>query len=145
MLFLMKMLFLLTYNGFIILNGLMHFYWCIIALHCCFCYITQSESCRYVYLHPLPPEPPSHLSPHPTLSIEAERRVRLPVLYSTFPLAIYFIHDRVYMSMLLSQFIPPSPSSCVHMSILYICVSIPALKILSSVPSFQIPHKCINI
>ena len=43
----------------------------------------------------------------------------------------------VYMSKLLSQFVPfPQSLLCVHMSILYIYVSIPALQIGSSVPSF---------
>ena len=49
----------------------------------------------------------------------------LAVLQSSFRPAIYLAHGSVYMSMLLSQFIPPSPSSAV--SILYICVSIPPL------------------
>ena len=34
-----------------------------------------------------------------------------------------------------SQFITPSPCPCVHISVLYICVSIPALQVGSSVPS----------
>ena len=33
-----------------------------------------------------------------------------PVTCSKFPLAIYFTYDNVYVSMLLSQIIPPSPS-----------------------------------
>ena len=50
-----------------------------------------------------------------------------PVLYSRFPLIIYFIHGRVHMSMLLSQFIPPSPSPSGSMSVslclhLYSCL-----------------------
>ena len=39
-----------------------------------------------------------------------------PVLYSRFPLVIYFTQGSVYMSILISQFVPPSPPpSCVHM------------------------------
>ena len=38
---------------------------------------------------------------------------------------IYLAHGGVCVPMLLSQFIPPSPSSAV--SVLYICVSIPSL------------------
>ena len=65
MLFFMKMLFLWTYNGFIILNWLIHFYSCIIALQCCFCCTTQSESAICISISapswaPLPPQPPSH-------------------------------------------------------------------------------------
>ena len=51
----------------------------------------------------LPPGP-SHL---PRLSQSTE----LPVLYCSFPLATYFAHGIVYMSVLLSHFIPASPSS----------------------------------
>ena len=43
---------------------------------------------------------------------------------------LYFTHGRVHMSTLLSQFIPPSPSlPCVHKSILYLCIPIPAPQI----------------
>ena len=35
--------------------------------------------------------------------------------------------------------------SCVHKSILYICVSIPVLQISLSVPFFKIPYICVNI
>ena len=48
--------------------------------------------------------------------------------------------------MLLSQLVPPSPTpNCVHKSALYVCISIAALQVGSSVPSFKIPYKCINI
>ena len=40
----------------------------------------------------------------------------------------------VYMSALLSQRIPPSPSCCVHTSVLCVCISLPALLTGSSVP-----------
>ena len=76
-----------------------------------------------VYIHPLPLEPPflpSRLSQSTELSSL--------VLYDSVPLAIYFTHGSIYMPMLLSQFIPPSPSpACIHNSILYICICIPAL------------------
>ena len=50
----------------------------------------------------------------------------------------YVLHIcNVYVSMLLSQFIPPSPSSAVSKkSVLYVRVSILALQIGSSVPFF---------
>ena len=51
--------------------------------------------------------PPSSCSPHPTPL--GESPVKLPVLFSSFPLAIYFTHSTVYTSVLLSQFVPPSP------------------------------------
>ena len=52
------------------------------------------------------------------------------MLYSRFPPAIYFTHGSVYMSIPVSQFIPPPlPPHRVHTSVLYVCVSIPALQI----------------
>ena len=47
----------------------------------------------------------------PSLQLVAEHRAELPVLYSSFPLAIYFTHGSAYMSMLPSQFIPTPPVS----------------------------------
>ena len=44
-----------------------------------------------------------------------EHQAELPVLYSSFPLAICFTHGSVYMSMLLSQFAPFL--CCVHQSV----------------------------
>ena len=51
----------------------------------------------YVYIYPLPLEPPSH----PTRSSQSTELTELPVLYSRFPLAIYFTHGVVlYISVL---------------------------------------------
>ena len=47
--------------------------------------------------------PPSHTS---RLS---EYQIELPASYRKFPWAIYFTYGNVYVSMLLSQFVPPSP------------------------------------
>ena len=65
----------------------------------------------YVYTCPLPLEPPSRTLV-PPLWVITEHRAELPVLYSSFPLAICFTHGDVYinMSTLLCQAIPPSPS-----------------------------------
>ena len=66
-------------------------------------------------------------------------------------LIIYFMHISVYMSIPISQFIPPPPPCPllsplgVHTIVLYICVSIFALQTGSSVPFFCIPHICVNI
>ena len=51
----------------------------------------------------------------------------------------------VHMSMVLAEFIPPSPHPRVCLSLLYVCISIPALQIGSVVPFFQITYICINI
>ena len=70
----------------------------------------------------------------------------LPVLYTPvkwsslyrFSLVIYFIHISVYMSIPISQFIPPHPLSPlgVHTFVLYICFSIFASQTGSFVPFF---------
>ena len=70
--------------------------------------VQQNES-AVCNLYPLPLGPPSH-PPHPTPVVLTKHQADLPVLYSSFPLAICFTHGNVYMSMLLSQFVPPSPS-----------------------------------
>ena len=57
-------------------------------------------------------EPPSQLL-HPTPLGLTEHKAELPVLCSSFPLAIYFAHGSVYISMLLFKLVPPSPSSSV--------------------------------
>ena len=79
----------------------------------------------------LPPPTPSH----PSRS--SQSRAELPVLQSRFSLATCFMYGNVHVSVLISQ---PSLPHCVHMSLLYVHVSLPALQICSSVPSFQIPH-----
>ena len=57
----------------------------------------------------------SDFTPHPIQppSIITEHPARLPALHRSFPLAVCFIHDGVYMSVLLSQFVPPPPSPTV--------------------------------
>ena len=44
------------------------------------------------------------------LQVVTLHQVELPASYSKFPLAIYVTYGNVYVSMLLSPFIPPSPS-----------------------------------
>ena len=62
-----------------------------------------------VYIYPLPFKPPFQ-SPITSLKVIIEHGAELPVLYSSFPLALYFTQSGLYMAVLLSQFIPPSPS-----------------------------------
>ena len=65
-----------------------------------------------------------------------------PVLYSSFPLAIHFTRGSVHMSVLLSQFIPPSPSwavSTVHS--LWLRLFLPC----KYVHQFHAPFSCVNI
>ena len=71
--------------------------------------VQQSESTICI-----PISPPSWTSLPPTtiprISVTTEHQAELPVLYSRLPLAIYFTHGSVYMSILISQFIPFPPS-----------------------------------
>ena len=52
---------------------------------------------------------------------------------------IYCIYGSVYVSMLFSQFVPPSPSPTVSTSLFSVFVSIAALQIEPSIPSFSLP------
>ena len=76
----------------------------------CFTAMCWFLQIRREYCFPL--EPPL-LPPISSLLSLTEHRAGVPVLYSRFPLVIYFTHDSVYMSMLLSELILPSPSPSV--------------------------------
>ena len=93
--------------------------------------IHQDESGIHIhmYIHTFPPSytslPPPSLSYPSRLSQNTS--FGFPVSYRKFPLAIYFTYGNVYVSVLLSQIIPPSPSSAVSKSLVCVCVSIAAL------------------
>ena len=101
--------------------------------------VQKNESAVCVHISP-PSGPPSHHL-HPSLWVITEPWAELPVLCSSFPRAVSFIHCSVYISALLSQFAFPSPSfpRSVRKSIIFIFVSISAPQIGSSVPFFSIP------
>ena len=86
------------------------FHWKLIALQLCVGFCKTTMQIRREYCFPL--EPPL-LPPISSLLSLTEHRAGVPVLYSRFPLVIYFTHDSVYMSMLLSELILPSPSPSV--------------------------------
>ena len=73
-----------------------------------------SYRCTYVpsLLTSLLPPTPSHPS-----RLSQRTWFELPTSYSKFPLAICFTYGNVYVSMLLSQFIPLSPSPTVPTSL----------------------------
>ena len=54
----------------------------------------------YIHIHAL-------LFGLPSIQVTTERWVEFPVLYSRFSVVISFVHSSVYVSVLLSQFIPP--------------------------------------
>ena len=57
-----------------------------------------------VHMYPLSLKSPSQHTPIPPLEVVTEHQAELPLLYT---LACCFTHGSVYISMLLSQFIPP--------------------------------------
>ena len=77
----------------------------------------------YVYIYPLFFGFLSHLGHHRALS-------RVPCAIQQVLISYLFIHSGVYMSVPISQFIPPPPSPLgIHTFVLYICVSISVLHI----------------
>ena len=98
-------------------------------------YNTVNQLYVYIYLHI-----PSLLSLPLTLSISpplvvTEYQADLPVLCSSFPLAIHFTFGSVYMSMLLSHFVLASPCPpCPQVRSLHLHLySCPATRFLSTV------------
>ena len=108
------------------------------------CHTSTWISHRYTFV-------PSLLKPLLSLTWSHPSRLSqntgLSSLCHTADATCYFTYGSVCVSMLFSQFAPlfPPPSHCVHKSVLYICVSIPSLKTVSSILFFQIPYVCINI
>ena len=118
---LLKRIFIHSVIFFSFLNSLINFYLadnCITML-CWFLPVYQHESATGIHVSSpswtcLPP-PTTH--PTPQLWVVAEHQAELTELHSNFPLAIYFTCDSVYISMLLSQFIPRPPSPAVFTSL----------------------------
>ena len=78
---------------------------------------------KYTCIHiSIPPEPSSHPPPHPSRLSQSTGLSSL--LYSNFPLAIYFTYGNVYVSTLPFQFIPPSPSPTGSTSLYSMSVSL---------------------
>ena len=94
--------------------------------------VQRSESAICICISPpsgtsLPLSQPTHVCHHRAPSWA-------PCAFPRFPLASSFTPGSVYMSVLISLFIPPASPCDVHMSLLDTCISIPALQIGSSVP-----------
>ena len=99
------------------------FNWRIIALQCCvgFCNtIQQPESAISIHISPPSCMSPPSLPLHPT-PLGCHRALGwAPCVIQQFLLAFYFTYVNVYVSMLLSQFVPPSPSSVVSTNLFFI-------------------------
>ena len=93
--------------------SLFFFYWSITALQCrLISAAQQSEAIRHIHTSPSSWTSLPALS-HTTRSSHSTEPSS--VLYSRFPVAIYFTHGSVFMSNLISQFIPLSPPPlCPH-------------------------------
>ena len=93
-------------------SSIFFYYWSIIVLQNVFVSAVQwNKSAMCIHIPPPTPEPPSRSPSHPSRS--SQSRAELPVLYSLFPLAVYFTPGHVYLLILLSQFVPPLPSHLV--------------------------------
>ena len=106
----------------------------------------QSYIYIYIYLPSLLSFTPTQSPAIPPYQVITEHQTGPPVLCSSFPLAICFIHGSVYMLMLPSQFIPPSLSPSVSTRLFSTSAS-PFLpcKWVHQHLFFQIPHICVTI
>ena len=87
-----------------------------------FCHVATWISHRYTYVRSLlypfpPPSPPPHSS-----RLSQNTGFGLLASLCKLPLSVYFTDGNVYISMLFSQIIPPSPSFTVSQSLFFMSV-----------------------
>ena len=82
-------------------------------------------------------------TPIPTLQVITEHRVELPVLYSNFLLALYFTYGNVYISVLLSQFVPPSPAPAVSKGLFFVFLFMSSKQV--QVNFFSVFHRYMHL
>ena len=82
----------------------------IVTLQCCvnLCATTRWIIYMYTYIPSLLELPPTLHSSYPTVYDITEHRAELPVVHSWFPLATYFTHGSVYMSIPISKSLHPA-------------------------------------
>ena len=137
-----------VWNSFFV-RAFLFFYWSIVALQCfvSLCCTTTWISYVYtsiylsIYLSHLPLDPPAPNPSRLSRSI-TERWSELPVLYSSFPLAIYFTWQCIYVGAALSAHPTVTLPLCPHVSSLrlYICAN----RFISTT-SLSTPYICVNI
>ena len=101
----------------------------------CYFLLYNKVNQLYVYVYPHIPSLlvlPLTL-PLPPLQVVTKRRVDIPMLCSSLPLAIHFTFGNVYVSMLLSNFVPiPLPPLCPQVRSLHLHLySFPASRCIS--------------
>ena len=108
---------------FFFFNLFIYFNWRLITLQYCgsFCDTLMwiSRGCTCVR-HP---KPCSHLPPHPS-GLSQCSGFECPVSCIELGLVIYFTYGNIYVSMLFSQIVPPSPSPTESKSLFFISVSL---------------------
>ena len=91
---------------------------------------------RYILVPSLLNLPSPHLPPVLPLSVVTEPHFEFPESYSKFPLALYFTYGYACCHVTVSMHPTLSFLPAIHKCVLCACVSIAALHIISSVPSF---------
>ena len=108
------------------------------ALQCVYFLLYNKVNQLYAYVNAHIPSllhlPPTLLIP--PLCVVPKHKDDYPVPCSCFPLAIYFTFGSVYMSMILSHFVPayPFPSPCAQVHFLRLCLySCPAPRFIRTI------------
>ena len=83
----------------------------------------QQESVTGICVTPPSFEPPSNSLPPPPSRLSPSTGFQFPTLHIKLALTISFTYGNLYVSMLFSQIIPPSPSPTVSKSLFFMSVS----------------------